>query len=234
MSALETGLNRPEELNAILEELNRKAELSEAQRFLTKEVWSNYHSSFEDNERKFTDAMVACFKQRSADLSIQSLNEAVSIMEELENNDVADELWRIYLEARPKLDPEYEWSQLPRYNNSSRVKKRLEELIETPLDRSSANIKRIIHKLIKEKGWDPRDIDVLGEYSRADWYQFFKTDLSGEKLRHLYIQRVLEFTSYQEKQYKEIGNRAEAAIKEIALESRINRVRVEGLGVKVD
>ena len=175
VNALETGLYGSNELDVILVKLSRQVELSEAQRFLTNEVWNLYHSSFEDNEQQFVDAMLACFTDKSADLSINNLNEAVLIMEKLGREDVAETLCCIYFEAHPKLDSEHEWHQLYRHENSPRIENRLKTLSsQNQTDTSSANVKHIIHGMIVNNGWNPRDIDILNMYDEDDCINFSK------------------------------------------------------------
>ena len=177
VQVLETGLYELEGLDVLLTELSKKVEMSEAQRRLTNEVWNIYHSSFDDTEQHFVNALTACFAADSANLSVNSLDSAITVLQDLGRKEVASELLQMYFDARPDLDPEHEWYEL-HHRSSSRVADKLREIMaRKQVDTGGATVIEIIHKMIRHNGWDPRDAEILGSYSEEDWYRFFKEDL---------------------------------------------------------
>ena len=233
INALETGFHEPDTFNEILQELSEKVRLNEARAFLTEQVWSIYHSSFDDTQQEFADAMVACFEKEGKYLGLHSLSEAVSVMERLGQEKVAERLCDIFFSIHTTFDPSATYFELRPVENE-RVIARVKALsAQTSQDLQTIDMRHIIHEIIRNSGWNPSDIDTLNMYSEDDWYRFFKEDLRGEEFKFSYIKRLLEFGTYEEEKYKSISEKAEAALRKIASESLINKVRIEGFGIRL-
>jgi hypothetical protein len=103
---------------------------------------------------------------------------------------------------------------------------------EVTVDR---DLGEVLKKIASEGGWGGDDEDYLAACSVEEYYEFFKGEQS-DRLQ-AYVQRALRFgqsANATEKQ-KAIAEKATAALKRIAAESRINRLRVISMhGIDID
>jgi hypothetical protein len=229
VDALEKGFSDPVEFSRILGELSEKVKINEARAFLTWNVWSIFHASFDDNESDFVTAMTSCFKEKGKYLDLHSLSEAVSIMEELEREDIAEDLCDIYFEIHPVLKPEIVDFSLS-FSPNERVRKKIEERkLKAQHVVQSKDVQDILHGIIRSSGWALNDIETLALYSEDDWYGFFKEDIRNAKFRRSYIKQLVDFGRHKDEPYSTIGERAKAALQRLAKESKLNAVRVRSL-----
>lgn len=100
------------------------------------------------------------------------------------------------------------------------------------------SIRNILEDLVSNDGssWNKEDEQRLADVTESQYYDFFKSpEWRGEDLMDC-IYRCLgmgRFSNPSEQQAK-ILSRSEAALRKIAGESRINRIRVIRLGVKLE
>ena len=108
----------------------------------------------------------------------------------------------------------------------ARLTQRLDEIISAIPDIRVFG--DIIKKITSANSYHPDDVTFLANAPAEDYYNFFRTERSPE-LRS-YVKRCLEFGSNATSEKERlIARKATDALRELASENRINRVRVEAL-----
>jgi hypothetical protein len=96
------------------------------------------------------------------------------------------------------------------------------------------NAKQVLDRIAGKNGWNQSDEVVLANTSVDDYYTLFKTETG----RHLssFVTTCLKFGQFRNAsdQQKEISNRATEALRRIAAESEINKMRVKKFGVSTE
>src|SRR5208337_1720386 len=91
-----------------------------------------------------------------------------------------------------------------------------------------------LEKIAGTDGWNPEDERVLSNATPEEYYQLFKS----ERGRHLtlYIDKCLRFGEYDDSspQLKKIAANATDALKRIADENRLNKLRVKRYGIELE
>jgi hypothetical protein len=92
----------------------------------------------------------------------------------------------------------------------------------------------VLEGMVDKDGWGSSDEEVLASTTVDQFYEFFKKQ--NNKNLPKYINICLRFGRFQNaaEQYKKIASNVEAALKRIAQENRLNKIRVQRFGVKVD
>jgi hypothetical protein len=126
----------------------------------------------------------------------------------------------------PKLSKLKSTSELVFPLGDAQLTKTLAEFISAVPD--ARTLAEVIKRITSSHSYHIDDVSFLANAHSDSYYEFFRTEKSPE-LR-LFVQRCLEFgrntTSEQEKQ---IAIKATDALRKLASENRINRVRIEAL-----
>jgi hypothetical protein len=97
------------------------------------------------------------------------------------------------------------------------------------------SIEEITDKLKYSRGWNEEDVADLDSFSEDDFYQFFKT-YEGEDLYYR-VKACLQFGKFDNssERYKSASGKAEKALKRIASENKLNKLRVFNMfGITID
>lgn len=227
-SFVETGYMDEVAFRPVLEKKNDAARARKGEHSY-KKAWDLYNNSFENNEEEFVRELAASFRANITYLSVANLQNTVSILRELENGELADSLIGEYFDAHEGD------ASLIRMKNSIF----LDEIRDEPLnDRLRAmwrlvterrTLEEVIKELTGQNGWDPEDIEILTSHVADDYYTFFKSEKSDLLYHH--VRTCLRFgeISNPDPQYVDIAEKAKAALKRLASENRINRLRVTSM-----
>lgn len=93
--------------------------------------------------------------------------------------------------------------------------------------------KQVLERIAGKNGWIENDIFVLASTTTDEYYSLFKS-LQAEHI-YPYINTCLQFNRFVDPsdQYKEIAEKTIEALKKIAAESEINRLRVRKFGIDI-
>ena len=93
---------------------------------------------------------------------------------------------------------------------------------------------QVLKRLSGKSGWNQKDEAILAGTSVDDYYEIFKNE-KGEHLSS-YIRTCLKFGQFSNstEQQKKIAQLATDALKRIAAESNLNRLRVKKFGIEID
>jgi len=198
------------------------------------EAWRLYHDSFSDNQDQVVDLMFSRFKENAAYITPMNLNGTVSLLRELNRDDLADECIEYYIETRKS---EYKLFDLDDYAFADDI---TDPGIKNAFEKAMVDaepeltLRDVVTRIAGKNGWGIKDIEVMSNASVDDFYQLFKSE-NGDHLRS-YVKACLQFKriSNTSDTEKAISSTAEEALKRIGAESDINRRRVSSYGVKVD
>jgi hypothetical protein len=231
---VQKGYVDEEALCLALGKKNAEVKSSEGQGHYTK-AWGLYHNSFENNEAEFVRELVSSFRTNMEYLSPMNLSGAAEALREFGHGEEADKLVDEYVASRrgnPKL---FDLNSYP-FRGDIRdpyVLQKFEEVLSNTEE--TRTLSEVLQRLVAKNGWGTEDEIFLSSRSVGEYYEFFKQQ-NSEELHH-YVKRCLEFGSYSNAtdRQQSIAERAREALRRIAKESTINRMRVEKIyGVKLE
>lgn len=198
------------------------------------ETWRLYHDSFDDNEEEVIARLYESFKKNVKYITPINLNGTVRLFRELGEEGKASEIIDFYIQQR-KTEKELFNMKENNFFGDIRDKEIIEKFngeyrASVTVESASDVLKRISGK----NGWNQKDEVVLANTSIDEYYRLFKNE-KGEHLSS-YINKCLHFGQLvnASDHEKEIANRATEALKRIAAESELNKLRVKKYGVEID
>jgi hypothetical protein len=198
------------------------------------EAWQLFHGSFDQNEKELVKRLVAAFRASVQVVTPSNLDATVRLLKHLGREADARGLIEFYLVERN--DPRQFWD-LDDYAFSGEV--RDEDVISAfaeKLKTFEVNIEplEIMKRVAARESWGSRDLEALAALSTEVYRRIFK-EQRGDQLNFL-ISGTLKFRRIQNpsREMKVIVEKATAALREIAAESRLNARRVEKFGVELN
>lgn len=193
------------------------------------EAWDYYHNSFDNDTNIFAEKLHRGFIKNVHQLSIQSLSTVYRLLNELGYDEFANECLTEYFDnnkdqilANMKNPIS---STRDFHSDVNEVRKRLDELKKKSSERRS--IKEILNEITFSNGWNPRDTIDLASYEVDDYVKFLK-ETKSENL-DAFIKRLLQFGNFKnpEKEMTTVAEKTKDALKTIASEGGLNRMRIE-------
>ncbi len=232
-SYIERGYLDEEAMRTEIEERNQNSKERAGQQYFRK-AWDIYLDSFDDNEEEFAKALVDGFRGNMVYLTLQELDQVAFVLRKIERGRVADQLIGDYFQLRSgdiaKLKSGTRLTYSP---EDVRLAQLLAETLAAISDTRSLG--DVIKHITASNGWSFEDEEILVGAEIEDYCTFFRTDRSRQ-LRS-YVKRCLDFGRYAgpSQRHKLIATKAESALRMLATENRINRLRVEALyGVSLE
>lgn len=230
---VETGFLNEFALSSDLARKNEEARAHLGQHSF-RNAWALYHDSFDDNEQEFVEQLVTTSRSNLKYLSLLDLQSALGVLRKLERDSVANQLVDEYVDNHPDLSKRsVQRHTLVRQLEDAYLLKRLEDLWASAEDERS--IADVVKKISETRGWSPEDIALLVRNDVEDYYKFFKSQ-NCDPL-YDYVKTCLAFgrMGNEDPQYENIAAKAKNALRRIASESRLNRLRVSAMyGVEID
>lgn len=191
------------------------------------EAWCLYHETFKNNGDDIIDGLYKSFKKNCKYITPKDLNSTVSLFRELGENVKANDIIEIYIESRKR---EVKLFKMEENNHFRSIKD--ERLIERFNDMyhqsmTTKTVKQALDQIANTNSWDcPNEEMTLINANVNEYYDVFKSE-EGPNLS-TFVAICLKFgqLSTSSDQQKEIANKATAALRRIALESDINKIRV--------
>lgn len=196
------------------------------------EAWRLYHDSFDNNQEDVITMIYDRFLANVKYISPLNLNSTVSLLRELDRGDLADSCILHYIESRRDAPTLFD---LKSYSFAGDI---TDEKIREAFNRvhidlaPKKSLKETIRGIADKNGWGRGDIEVMAEASENDYYEFFKSE-KGQQI-HNVVNACLQFKRIQGTNDRErsISDKAEAALRRIATESKVNRRRVASYGIR--
>lgn len=218
---VEQGYATPK-LQAVLAEFNNKTRHSQERDAYFK-IWEMFTGSFNDNEDQFVRELERGIRASLEWLPLHNLSEAAVILRKLNREGLADELIDEYFEvnrgriAFASLDFLEESTRDPRLID--KVKEERERAKPTK------TIGEVLIRVAGASGWGVEDEKFLAACTVDHYYRFFKAENSS-RLREC-INFCLRFERSSDDDSKKIAAKARSALRRIAAESSLNRLRVK-------
>ncbi len=219
IGTLEKGFHNQSQLEELLNDIDKKVKVIEADRRLRR-TWNLFHVSFDDTEQEFVEGLIQRFEEDSQFYAPSHLETAVVVLEDLGRENEADKVIRDYFSTLQELDPSF-----LQFFKNERVCREVKARIPS-LERRESVIE-IFQKMFRNLGFNQQDVIALQSYSEEDWLIFFKEDLKANS-NHFksYVKYVLDFGTYQDTVLKQIAIKAAKALKVIESENKLNKVRL--------
>ena len=229
-SYVQTGFLNEELFDSLIDEKNRNIELQKQYDELSK-IWDFFHSSFEENKDAFVNRMHAQLLKMLSFINPGSFFIAYEILRKLDAHEKAEELLVAVEETREEKF--FDTNELFGYEIEGDTFERLKS-IYVRKSQDIRSIRDVLLQMIENNGWDAADEDRLAALSKEDYYDLFTSkEWMGDQLTPL-IRRCLQFRQYgsASNNQKTIAMNVEAALKQIAQESKINKLRVAKFKVR--
>jgi len=232
-NAVKTGFFIEDEFDYAAKIANKQFIASKSDGSYTK-AWNLYHDSFDDNKDDVINNLYENFKINVLQVSLLNLNGTVNLFKELGESSKATELIDYYIEKRKSE------TQLFNLDESNVFGDVLDaEIIEkfkivyAEVEVSETAI-QVLKRISGNSGWNQKDEIVLVNTSVDEYFHIFKNEKS-EQLSSL-IRTCLKFGQFSNStdQQKQIAQLAINALKRIATESPLNRLRVKKFGIEID
>jgi hypothetical protein len=209
----ESGLDRA------IAGLTREAEAVEAEERFVR-AWRLYHDSLEDNADEIVTVIDDTFDAAAPRITPGNVDSTVRLLRNLNRGDLADSLVDRYMQIRGH---ETELFDLEAWSGRDIQDDSLKQHFNTHFERvhEMPNLPDALRSIARGRGWTSEQISVLAGASEDDLYRAFK---AGQEHFTSMAEACLRFAGHQ--QYSHIAVEATAALKRIAGESRINRLRV--------
>ena len=198
-----------------------------------KESWNLYHETFDNNTDEVISGIYESFKKNTKYISTNDLNGTVTLFRQLGEDKKASEIIDIYIRERMDEKKLFDLASNNFFGDiiDPEIVLRFNDTYKELSTKESA--KQVLERIAGKNGWNENDIVVLASTTTDEYYSLFKS-LQGEHI-YPYINTCLQFNRFvnPSDQHKEIAEKAIEALKKIAAESEINRLRVRKFGIDV-
>jgi hypothetical protein len=226
ISFVETGYIDSKSFEAELEKKNKIAKTKHIKESHRK-VWNLYHNSFENNGDEFIEQLLVSFTDNQSHLGIDSLDSAVSALRELGHDREAEELIHNYISLHKDtlMSIRKEYFEIMFRVKDQRIIDHMNAIWDA--EKPVRTLLDVIEAIILNRGWGVDDMKMLQAVTVDELYDFFKAEKS-ENL-YDYVSACLRFSITVNGAKQGISHKAEQALRRIALESPINRMRVSSI-----
>ena len=197
-------------------------------------TWKLYHNSFDDNRDELVSKLYESFRKNAKNITPINLNGTVRLFRELGETEKASEIIDYYISTR---EDEKKLFNMEENNFSGDI--RDQEIIDkfNKQYQESAVIedtRMVLERISGKDGWNQKDEIVMANTTEDEYYNLFKSE-KGDHLSS-YIRTCLRFGQFgnASEQQKQIASRATGALKRIAGENELNRLRVRKFGIEVE
>ena len=188
-----------------------------------KSIWSLYHDNFDNVEDELVQKFVDFFKKGSKCVSPLNLNGTARLLRDLGYNEEASQIIDTYIEQRKNerhlFDPDSIIS-IEGPEDSELVEKFKKQRESSALKKS---LEETVNKIVTYNARNPDDEIVLNSATADDYYNLFKKT-KGEKLRK--VVKTVQGVHFKETESYTRLSIIEIALKRIAAENNLNRIRV--------
>jgi hypothetical protein len=217
-------------LEAEIKNLKDEANAVEAEeRFVG--AWRLYHDSLEDDEAEIVRIIESTFDAAAPRVTPGNVDSTIGLLRNLGRDDVADSLITRYMKIRGKEVALFDPDNLRIFGSikDSKFREACERQFERV--RELPTLSEALGEIAKGKGWSQEQIAVLSSASSEMLYQAFKSTEDGRFTGM--AEACLRFADDPARE--QIAENAEIALKRIAKESRINKLRISNkFGISPD
>jgi hypothetical protein len=232
-SMVERGYVNDESFMAEATKLNEQVKSAKSRSSLD-EAWRILDESFDDNESEVVNKFHNYFKDNVKYLRPTDLDGVVTILRFLGQEELADNLIQDYIKTRSDEPQLFALRKSPLWGHfrDKKLTEAFDKVDES--QRDLRTVKDVLEEIADTDGWNPDDERVLSSATPEEYYQLFKNE-RGPQLA-LYIDKCLRFGRNDDfsPQLEKIAANATDALKRIATENRLNRLRVKRCGIELE
>ncbi len=196
------------------------------------DAWKKFHNSFDDDEHEVLDGIYSAFKSNVIFVSPGTLDATIRLFKDIGRTKQAKELLDYFFENRGGEPSFYD---LDEYAFSDDIidpdvrqgfaKKNESLAVQVDLLATLQNLK---------DGWNPRALSALADADQEFYIDVFQT-LRGRQLSLIVRAAVqLDRVVNADPDMLAVSRKAKEALRTLASQSDINRLRAEKFGVKID
>jgi hypothetical protein len=217
--ALKAGYVEESGLEQEITKLKDEADASEAEARFTR-AWRLYHDSYEDNQAEIVTIIDQTFDAAAVKMSPGNVDATVRLLRSLGRDDIADDLIERYFRSLEGVDAQLfdteQWG--PGTVRDAEFTQRIAE--HTAVFHPLPSLIDALKTIARRKGWSPEELKVVSDATADDLYEAFRSNPSDA-----IVKGCLQFAT--DSNLKHIAENATIAVKRIAGESLINRLRIE-------
>jgi len=193
-------------------------------------AWNDFHNNFSLSSDEIMNNLNNSFLSAINFMTPHDLNSIVTVFRNL-NDDRRIPLIDKYVEVRLKdvelYDADYFISSHSDLHEE--IKAKFDEAFSTVLP--NENVCDVIYKIIERNSWSKRDELILSNASEIDYYNFFKS-VSSDDFTQV-VSTCLKFrnANISSENESKIINSVEGALRKIASESELNKLRLRKFGI---
>ena len=194
-------------------------------------VWDIYHGSFDDNADTFAAELKRSVADYAAAISPANLSASIEVLKKLGHNEGLEDIIKGYIGGR-KEAKEF-WAGDPFMPNFHARDPDVAAAFSAKVAEFSDDrkLQEVVSDIVRNKGWDNQDLEFIDKHSADDFYVLLKS-INGDELRRVvYGLTYFRNISNPDAAMQSITTKAVVALQKIALESSINRLRVERYGI---
>jgi len=183
--------------------------------------WRLYHDTLDDNEAEIAEIFDCTFDAAAPRISPRNLDSTVRLLRDMDRGKLAGSLIDRYLRIRGREAELFDPDEMA-YGGSledEEVKKRFNDQFAQVHEAPSLD--QTLKSMARNRGWSQKQVSVLTTATAEDFYQEFKQ--AGKGFDSM-VKACLRFDN--DPQRKRIATNAIVALKRIALESKVNRLRI--------
>jgi hypothetical protein len=194
------------------------------------EAWDLFHGSFKNNTEELCVALIHAIKRAYKQISPSNLNSTVRLLRKLGHDDFADEAIKFYVDKRIDEINLFDLKNYPFSDDIDDIK--IIESFKLAYKQHKKNLFLIdvIRNISKNNGWNDDDIEVFSQASVNEFYKIF-TKANQKELNKI-INTCLKFRDIAG--FEKLSKNPIEALKKIAEDSEINKLRIIKYGIKLD
>ncbi|PPD44690.1 MAG: hypothetical protein CTY16_11375 [Methylobacter sp.] len=232
--SVQTGYFIESEIKAKADRKNKEI-IAEKSQNLFSEAWRLYRYSFDNNQHEVVNALYENFKSSIMFIEPRSLDQTVCFFKKLDENVKAEEIIDLYIDARKEeielFNPTGDYSFVGDIKDQTILDKftAFYHSIITP-----ETVEQVLERIGTQKTFNRNDETILATVSAEQYYSLLKSENGRYKHRFFLLSIYKESlnSQYASDSTKEIVNRVTKALERIALESKINEIRVKEYGIQ--
>jgi hypothetical protein len=217
-------------LEAEIKKLNDEADAVEAEQKFVR-AWRLYHDRLEDDEAEIVGIIDSTFDAAAPRVTPGNVDSTLGLLRNLGRDSLADALIERYMKIRGKEPGLFDPDHLRIFGSVIKDAK-FREVSERQFEevRELPTVAEALQVIAKGQGWSEEHMIVLLRASPDAFYEVFKSATDGR-----FTGMAEACLRLAQSERKQIAENATIALKRIAGESRINRLRIlSKFGISVD
>ncbi len=226
IDGLKNGYFNENKIRTLGAALHEQFEQKDARAEIQK-VWKIYSGSFKNNVNELIESIKEAVENFGEHMSPSEINEFVSVIEELEESELSEELIKIYIDKQDHKDRSF-FELSMRRSIGRPLDDRIIQAFQSKLEEMPliGDPTGILLAIGTSNGWDTKDVEYLASLTEDQFYEVF-ANARGDDLSNM-IRAAIRFSNFSNPDSVEsvVGSKTQTALRKISEESRLNKMRV--------